>query len=127
VAVSCQTAVLPSNPLLAARQVIWIREAEFVLSIVVSGKISQDRSTLEDGEIVSVMVHDGWNTSVGRVLEEPRFLLNVLHNVDALIHICLAVCRLELLEENRGFVSIGSTKGKQLNARFGNETRRSLG
>lgn len=104
--------MLPCNPLLASAQIVGIRERELVFWVVVPGEICEDGSSLEDRKVIAVMVHNGGNSSIGRVLCEPRLLLNVLADVDTLPDVVLAVRSLQFLEDNRGFVSVGGSPGK---------------
>ena len=91
-----------------------------------SGKICEDGSSLEDGEVVAIMIHNGWDSTVGGVFREPRLLLDVLPDIDTLPDVVLAISSLQFLQDNRRFVSIRRSPGKQLDARFGNEASRSV-
>lgn len=71
------------------------------------------------------MIHEYWNATVWSKLGEPRLLLNVLHDVDALVLIVFAVRGLQLLQDNGSLVTIGSTKGQDLKALVGDQSVRS--
>jgi len=92
-----------------------------------SGKICEDCSALEDGEIIAIVVNNGGDSTIWREFREPRFFLNVLADIDTLPHVVLAICCLQLLQNNRSLVSVRSSPSQQLNARFGNEAGRSVG
>ena len=74
--------------------------------------VVQDSQSLENSEIIAVMVYDCWDAAIGRVFGEPRLLLNVLRDVDRLVDVWLPIGRLQLLEEDRDFVAIGRSKGE---------------
>ena len=92
--------MLPRNPLLASTQIIRIREREPVLWVVVSRKIRQDRRALEDREVIAVMIDNGWDSAIGGELREPGLFLDVLHNIDSLPDILLAICSFQFLKDN---------------------------
>jgi hypothetical protein len=50
-----------------------------------------------DGKTVLVMVYKNGNAAIGTKLGEPRLLLCVLHDVDALVHVVFAVGFLQFL------------------------------
>lgn len=108
--------MLPRDPLLTSAQIIHIRKAELVIGVVVPRQISQDGRSLEDGEIVAVVVDDGGNAAIGTDFGEPGLLLDVLHDVDALKGVLQPVGCLQLLEDDGGFVAVRGTKGEELDA-----------
>jgi len=118
---SYQAAMLPSNPLLTPAQVIWIREAEFMLWVIMSRQIRQDCRAFEDREVVAVVINDCRDAAVGREFREPGLLLDVLHDVDALVDILLTIGGFQFLEDDGGFVAIGCAECEELNARFANQ------
>ena len=77
-----------------------------------SCKICEDRSSLENREVIAVMVDNGWDSSIGRVFCEPRLLLDVLTDVDTLPDIVLSIRSLQFLQDDRSFVSIWGAPGK---------------
>jgi len=86
-----------------------------------SREIRQDGSTLKDGEIIAVVVNNGRDPPIRTDFSEPRLFLNILHNVDALKCIILAIGLLQLLEQNGSFVAIGSSESEKLDAGFGDQ------
>lgn len=89
-------------------------------------KICEDSSSLEHREVVTIVVDNSWDSTIRRKFCEPRFLLHVLADVDALPDVVLAIRSLQFLQNNGSFVSIGGSPGKKLDPRFGNEASRSL-
>jgi hypothetical protein len=68
-----------------------------VLWVVMSGKIREDCSAFEDGEIIAIMINNGGDSTVWRDLCEPGFLLDVLADIDTLEDVVFAICGLQLL------------------------------
>src|SRR5690242_3326898 len=68
------------------------------------------------GEVALVMVYDDRDTAVWTQLGEPLLLLDILANVDALPCVVLAVCFLQLLEQDGGLPAVWCTPCEQLNA-----------
>lgn len=109
--------LLPCNPLLSSAEIIRvIIEAESVFRVVVACKVGENGSTLEDGKAIPVMVNDSRDTTIGVDLDEPGFFLNILADVNALKYVFLAVRFLQLLEDDRGFVTIRSSPCEKLNS-----------
>lgn len=98
--------MLPCDPLLCAGDIVHVREAKFMLGIIVSRKIGQNCGAFEDRELVPVVIYDCWYASVGRVFGEPWLFLDILHDVDVLVDIFLSVGLLEFFKHYRGFDAV---------------------
>lgn len=77
-----KTAVLPRHPLLTFRQFGIAGERELVLRIEMACQIRHDGLTFHDSEAAIVVVDEDGNATIGTLLGEPRFLLDVLADVD---------------------------------------------
>ena len=69
-----------------------------------------------DRETALVVVNNYWDATIGAQLREPLLLLDVLADVDALPCVVLAVCLLELLQQDRSLPAVGCTPGEELDA-----------
>lgn len=99
--------VLPAHPLLSNTVIVRVvGERELVFRVVVLGQIGQDGQALEDGKAVPIVVDDSRNSTIRANRRVPRLLLRVLHDVDSLPGVFLAVGVLELLEEDGGLEAI---------------------
>lgn len=102
--------MLPRDPLLGDRVIVRVDgEAELVLRVVVARQVEEDGETLEDGEVMAVVVDNGGDAAIGVDGGEPRLLLGVLGDVDGLEGELGAVSLLELLQENADLDAIGGS------------------
>jgi len=92
--------MLPCHPLFGSRLVERVGEAELVLGVIVARQVGEDRKTLHDSKATLIVVYDDRNAAIRTELSEPLLLLNVLPDVDALKCVVLAVCFLQLLEDD---------------------------
>lgn len=119
-----QPAMLPSNPLLRNLILITlVRETQLVFRVVILGQVVQNSQPFKDGKIVSVMVNDGGDPTVGVDFGEPGFFLGVFHNVDGLIGDFRNRGRrrrgievFELFEEDGDFVPVGGAESEDFDA-----------
>ena len=102
------TAVLPADPSFGTGVVVALDiKRELLVRVILPSQVRQDCVALKDSEAIVVVVYNGRNASIGVDGSEPGLLLNILANVDALGRILQAVRILELLEKDRGFISVG--------------------
>ena len=77
-------------------------EAELVLQVVVAREVIEDRQSFHDGVSTLIMIDNDWDVTIRAELGKPRLLLNVgLEDVNTLVHVILAICFLQLLEQDR--------------------------
>ena len=102
--------MLPRDPLLGDRVIVRVDgEAELVLRVVVARQVEEDGETLEDGEVMAVVVDNGGDAAIGVDGDEPRLLLGVLGDVDGLERELGAVGLLELLQEDADLDAVGGS------------------
>lgn len=108
------------------------------VTALVSGRPREHTGALLYGKPAPVVIYNDGDTSIGSQLCEPRFLLDVLHDVDALENVVFAVCLLELFKQDRSLVpyvslsmwpalphdwlTVGCAKGQELDALVRNQT-----
>ncbi|OAQ92331.1 hypothetical protein VFPFJ_04071 [Purpureocillium lilacinum] len=98
--------VVPDPRLGTGVVVVVDGKAEAALRVIPARQVSEDGVALEHGEAAVVVVHNGGDAAVGVHGREPRLLLHVLANVDALRRVLQAVRLLELLEQDAGLVAV---------------------
>lgn len=84
-----------------------------MIRVVFTCKVAQDRAAFENSKLLIVMVDNDGYATIGVQRSEPRLLLNVLHDVDALDHIWESVCFFQLLEDDASLVTIGRTSNNR--------------
>ena len=77
-----------------------------------SRHVAQYRQSLENSEIIAVMIYDCWDPSVGGVFCEPGLFLYILADVDCLVDERFSVGGFELFEEDGGFVPVWRAPGE---------------
>ncbi|KAH9839614.1 hypothetical protein Tdes44962_MAKER08069 [Teratosphaeria destructans] len=98
--------MLPGHPLLYLTQLWVLCECEFVLGVIVPRHVAQNSCALLNRQSTIIVVDQHWNASIWTKSYKPGFFLNVLANVDALEDIVwLAICFLDLFENDGGFVA----------------------
>lgn len=100
--------VLPADPRVGACVVVRVNgEGKEVLGVIAPCQVPEDGVALEDGQVVVVVVHNGRDAAIGVDGSEPRLLLDVLRDVDALVRVLKPIRLLELLEQDAGLDAIG--------------------
>lgn len=92
------------------------------------GDVIQNRQPLEDGEVVPLVVDDGWDAPVWVDGCEPGLFLGVFHDVDGLVGDFWdrrgggAIEVFELFEKDGDFVPVGRAEGEDFDAGGGDGT-----
>ncbi|KAI6760962.1 hypothetical protein HG530_009822 [Fusarium avenaceum] len=114
--------MLPPNPRLSTGIVIVINlERELILGIVLSCQVAQNGISFKDSEIIVVMVDEHGDTTIWINGSEPRLLLDLITDVDALDGVFHSICITELFEKDLGFETVRCAPAEELNAFGGDE------